>query len=236
MSEPPPARGRRSALPTTDAASPPRASLRPRLPDTGGRGSDSGSGTQAEAAAPASALVPDGRWRIDRDHSSVNFTVAYLGITRIRGRFMDLLGSFTASDGRLEGEASVAAGSIQTGSAVRDQHLQSADFLNAADHPRLVFALDEVAEGDEGRPIVHGRLSLNGVTQPVVFVVTPGGTAKDGYGHDRVGLQLDGAINRQDFGIRIDTDGMLVGEEIGIEIDLSLVREPDYLRHADIAA
>lgn len=175
------------------------------------------------------ALVPAGRWRIDRDHSSVNFAVTYLGVTKVRGRFMDLQGTVESTDDHLAGEASVATGSVQTGSAVRDKHLQSADFLNADEYPRLVFALgDAREEGDH--LVVDGRLTLNGVTRDVALEATPGGTARDAYGHDRVGLQLDGAISRRDYGIAIDSDESLVGNEIELEIDLSLVREPDYLR------
>ena len=169
-------------------------------------------------------IVPEGRWRIDRDHSSVNFVVAYLGVTKVRGRFMDLAGAFEATDGTLHGEASVATGSIQTGSTVRDKHLLSPDFLNAQANPRLVFSVDEVRETD-GRIMVAGTLAMNGATHPIAFEAVPGGVAKDTYGHDRVGLELDGAISRRDFGIAIDSDGSLVGDEITLEIDLSLVRE-----------
>lgn len=178
----------------------------------------------------ATALVPEGRWRIDRDHSSVNFAVAYLGVTRVRGRFMDLQGAIASADDGVHGDASVATSSVQTGSAVRDRHLQSADFLNAAQHPRLTFTLDAVREDGE-RVEVLGELTLNGVTRPIAFTATPGGTAQDAYGHDRVGLQLDGVISRRDYGIAIDSDAALVGDEIELEVDLSLVREPAYLRH-----
>ena len=183
----------------------------------------------------ATALIPEGRWRIDRDHSSVNFAVAYLGVTKVRGRFMDLQGAIASADDRLDGDASVATGSVQTGSAVRDRHLQSADFLNAEQHPRLVFTLGGVHEDGE-RVVVEGELTLNGVTRPIAFAATPGGTAKDAYGHDRVGLQLDGAISRRDYGIAIDSDASLVGDEVELEVDLSLVREPEYLRHGADAA
>ena len=149
------------------------ASLRPRPPVSGGgRGSE------------MTALLPEGRWRIDRDHSSVNFAVTYLGVTKVRGRFMDLQGAIESADDRVAGEASVATGSVQTGSAVRDRHLQSADFLNAEEHPRLVFALGDVREVDRGL-VVAGHLTLNGVTRDVAFAATPGGTARDAYGHDR---------------------------------------------------
>ena len=178
--------------------------------------------------APAEAVVPEGHWVIDADHSSVNFIVEHLGITRLRGRFMDLLGRVESASGVLRGEASVATASVSTGSEIRDRHLQGPDFLNAEQHPRIVFALRGVHR-DAGALVVDGALTLNGVTRPVALAATVGGAAKDPYGHDHVGLQLDGEIRRGDFGITFDPSGALVGESIALEIDLSLVREPDYL-------
>lgn len=179
----------------------------------------------------AEEIVPPGHWAIDPDHSSVNFAVEHLGITHLRGRFMDLAGRVESHGGALRGEASVAATSIATGSDVRDRHLQGADFLNAEQHPRIVFALGEIRR-DGAVLVVDGTLELNGVRRPIALVATPGGMAKDPYGHDRVGLQLDGELERRDFGITFDAAGALVGERIVLEIDLSLVREADYVVEA----
>lgn len=173
-------------------------------------------------------IVPPGHWVIDPDHSSVNFDVEHLGITHLRGRFMDLAGRVESIEGALRGDASVAATSIVTGSDVRDRHLQGADFLNAEQHPRITFSLGEVRRDGE-LLVVDGRLQMKGVTRPIALAATPGGLAKDPYGHDRVGLQLDGEIARRDFGITFDPAGALVGERIVLEIDLSLVREADYV-------
>jgi polyisoprenoid-binding protein YceI len=57
--------------------------------------------------------------------------------------------------------------------------------------------------------------------------------AKDPYGHDRVGLSMAATIRRSDFSIVFDPSGALVGNNVAIEIDLSLVRQPDYLRVAE---
>ena len=177
-------------------------------------------------------LVPAGHWTIDGDHSSVGFVVHHLGITKLRGRFADLTGAFTAEAGTLTGTATVAANTVQTGSEARDRHVKGPDFLNVEVHPLVTFTVESVqTKADQFS--VEGTLTLNGITRPILFVGTSGGTAKDPYGHDRVGLSMMATIRRSDFSIAFDPSGALVGNDVAIEIDLSLVRQPDYLRAAE---
>jgi polyisoprenoid-binding protein YceI len=215
----------------------PRASA-PRLAaeqSVGAASSATGFARPASAsAAPDSGreLVPDGHWTIDGDHSSVGFVVHHLGITKLRGRFADVTGVFTAQDGALTGTATVAANTVQTGSDARDRHVKGPDFLNVEVNPLVTFTIESVQTLAE-RFSVEGTLTLNGVTRPITFVGTSGGMAKDPYGHDRVGLSMAATIRRSDFSIVFDPSGALVGNDVAIEIDLSLVRQPDYLRVAE---
>lgn len=189
-------------------------------------------------AAPATAsvsptiapeLLPSGRWTIDPDHSGVGFVVHHLGITRLRGRFTDVTGLLVMEDGRLSGTATVSANSFDTGNEARDRHVKGPDFLGAEMHPRIVFTVAGVRpDGDDA--VVDGTLALHGETRPVELHAVSGGTAKDPYGHDRIGLSLTTSILRSDYGITFDRDGALVSDAVAIEIDLSLVRQPAYLR------
>jgi polyisoprenoid-binding protein YceI len=52
--------------------------------------------------------------------------------------------------------------------------------------------------------------------------------AKDPWGVERVGISVRGSIDRTDFGLtwqqKLAAGGLLVGEEVSIEIDVSAVR------------
>jgi polyisoprenoid-binding protein YceI len=81
-------------------------------------------------------------------------------------------GSFDDLEGQLDLSAAPAielttdANSPHTGNRKRDQHLRSADFLDAEDHPRVQFVSDSVdLEGDALK--VHGRLSARGCSIPL---------------------------------------------------------------------
>lgn len=174
------------------------------------------------AGAPG-AIVPAGRWTIDPEHSSINFAIRHLGITTLRGRFTDFSGAVESDGSQIHGTAVVGAKSVQTGSEVRDRHLLSPDFLNADEHPRMAFEITKVRANHDDH-IVEGEITINGVTRPIELVAFTGGIAKDPYGHDRCGLELRSEITRRDFEITFDPSGILVGEGVSLEIDLSLMR------------
>jgi len=184
------------------------------------------------AVAPLGELIPPGRWTIDPDHSTVGFIVRHLGITKLRGRFSDVTGAIAALDDGVTGNATVVANSLETGNDARDKHVKGPDFLGAETHPHIVFTITGVRP-NSGDYIVDGALELHGVTHEVVFHAVSGGTAKDPYGHDRVGIELTTRILRSEYGITFDPTGALVSDAVDLEIDLSLVRQPEYLRNAE---
>ena len=79
--------------------------------------------------------------------------------------------------------------------------------------------LDEI-KGDKA----YGKLTIKGVTKPVVLAYENGGTATDLYGNKRVGLGLSGKINRTDFGVSwnkaLETGAVIVGEDVKLDITL----------------
>src|ERR1700694_5801862 len=87
----------------------------------------------------ADALVTPGSWRVSEE-SLIGFAVKGLGRT-VNGRFGTFGGSVVhgAGDGVMA-SGSVEVASIDTGLVRRDDHLRSADFLDAANHPLITFA------------------------------------------------------------------------------------------------
>jgi polyisoprenoid-binding protein YceI len=188
--------------------------------------------TTLSAVAPLGELIPPGRWTIDPDHSTVGFVVRHLGITKLRGRFSDVAGAFAAIGDGVTGNATVVANSLETGNDARDKHVKGPDFLGAETHPHIILTITGVRP-NSGDYIVDGTLELHGTTHDVVFHAVSGGTAKDPYGHDRVGIELTTRILRSEYGITFDPTGALVSDAVDLEIDLSLVRQPEYLRNAE---
>jgi polyisoprenoid-binding protein YceI len=78
---------------------------------------------------------------------------------------------------------------------------------------------------------VEGELTIKGVTKTVAFEVEgPTEPAKDPWGNLRVAVTATTKINRKDFGLTwnqaLETGGVLVGDEVRIDIALELDKKP----------
>jgi polyisoprenoid-binding protein YceI len=178
-----------------------------------------------------STLVPAGTWTVDPAHSSVGFAVKHLGIATVRGKFDGFEGTLEIGEGDQSARAygTVQAVSVNTGDEGRDQHLRSADFFGVEANPELRFESTDITPVDEDTFEIHGRLSMNGVTNPVKLVAEVQGTETDPWGNERVGLEVIGQLNRGDWNITFNqalgSGNLLVGEKVKLELDISAVKK-----------
>jgi polyisoprenoid-binding protein YceI len=174
-------------------------------------------------------------WQIDPAHTAVEFAVKHMMFTTVRGRFKQLSGAVHIDEERPDRsrvEVEIDASSIDTGVADRDEHLRSADFLDASSHPKITFRSARVEgaharAGDRFR--IHGELSIRGQAMPVTLDATFEGLGKDPWGAERAGFSAKTEIDRRDWGLRwnqaLETGGVLVGHSVKIEIESELVKQ-----------
>jgi polyisoprenoid-binding protein YceI len=169
-------------------------------------------------------------WNADIAHSSLQFSVRHMMISKVRGRFTDWSASLTLDDADLSKSStrvSVKVGAIDTSEAKRDGHLKSPDFFDAERLPEATFISRRV-EGEGDRFKVVGDLALHGVTRELVLEVERTGSGKDPWGNERQGFSAKTHFNRGDFGLKwnqaLDAGGVLVGEKVELEIELSCVK------------
>jgi polyisoprenoid-binding protein YceI len=183
-------------------------------------------------AAPAP--VPAGRFVLDAAHSNVGFSVRHMMISNVRGTFGTVSGEVSYDPARPDQtrlSVTVDVASINTREEKRDAHLRSADFFDADNHPQMTFVSREVRPSGEGLELV-GDLTIRGTTREIVLMVddlTPEHT--DPWGGRRIGATARGKIRRSDFGMRwnaaLEAGGVLVADEVKIEIEAELVRQSD---------
>jgi polyisoprenoid-binding protein YceI len=176
-----------------------------------------------------SAIVPAGTWNIDPSHSTIGFSVKHMMIATVRGRFTQFAGSVSADeDGTARIDGVVQAASIDTSESQRDEHLRSADFFDAANHPEIHFASMGLNPAAAGEYRITGDLTIKGTTRQVSLDATVNGAGTDPWGNERIALEARGTISRKDFGLNwnqvLEAGGVLVGDKITITLDLSTVK------------
>ena len=167
-------------------------------------------------------------YKIDKAHSEAIFQVRHL-VTKVRGRFTDFEGAIEYNDAAPEASTvnfSAKTASIDTAEADRDKHLRSADFFDVEKFPELTFRSKRISKRGDGYDVT-GDLTIHGVTKEVTLPVALMGKAKDPWGGDRLGFEVETTINRKDYGlafnIALETGGFLVGDEVKVSIDIQAV-------------
>ncbi len=173
-------------------------------------------------------------WNLDPAHSVVEFSAKHMMITTVKGRFADVKGTITVdarNPDQSRVEAEIGAASIDTRTDQRDQHLRSADFLDVEHYPTITFRSTKVegAMAREGDAFtVTGELTIRGKTLPVKLDCVYDGRGKDPWGGERVAFSAKTRLDRRDFGLMwnqaLETGGILVSNEVKIEIEVQAVR------------
>ena len=183
-------------------------------------------------AAPQTATST---WQLDPVHSSVEFAVKHMMMTTVRGRFKNLQATLTGDEDHPDGccvEVQMEVVSIDTGNADRDKHLRSADFFDAERHPMIVFRSTRVdgtpkRTGDKFQ--VVGDLIIRDTTSEIKLDCVFEGRGTDPWGKERAGFSASTQIDRRDWGLRwnqaMETGGILVANNVRIEVEVQFVRE-----------
>ena len=165
------------------------------------------------------------KWNIDSAHSEINFKVKHLVVSTVRGSFTNYEASVETSkddfsDAIIKFEADVE--SINTKNGQRDAHLKSADFFDAANHPKMTFVSKSVKKISDYELKVTGDLSIRGITKEITLDVIYNGTVAGFGGTEVAGFEIHGKVNRFDFGLQwnalTEAGGVVVSNEVKIEI------------------
>jgi polyisoprenoid-binding protein YceI len=172
-----------------------------------------------------------GTYVLDPSHTTVGFVARHLMVTKVRGRFEEFEGSITVGGDPLasSAQAAISTASLTTGSADRDGHVKSDDFLAVQAFPTMRFASRSVSHVAGDRFTVVGDLTVKDVTREVVLDVTVDGVARDPWGGERLAVTASTEIDREDFGITwnvaLESGGVLVSKKVRIEIEAQAVRQ-----------
>lgn len=170
-------------------------------------------------------------WTIDAAHSDITFKVKHLMISTVKGEFKTFSATMEADAANgfehAKIQFSAQIDSISTGNEQRDEHLKSADFFDAANHPELTFSSTAFKRLDDEKFQLEGTLSIRGVQKAVTLEGEYNGVMVDFYGNNKAGFDLRGKINRHDFGLVwsavTEAGGVVVSDEVRLELNVQMM-------------
>jgi len=179
--------------------------------------------------ALGTAALFAGSYGLDLSHSQVGFSVKHMMVSKVKGKFDFYEGEiefdektmqFTKLKGVIDTE------SVNTDNERRDEHLRSADFFDAKNHPQITFEMTGYKGNAEGGKM-EGILNIRGIAKPVTLDVEMGGLVKDFQGKQRLGFTLEGSVNRHDYGLEwnraLETGGVVVGDMVKMQIEIEAI-------------
>lgn len=171
------------------------------------------------------------KWALDPTHSEVQFKVKHLMISTVTGHFKKFDANVeTQGDDFSTAKINFTADvdSITTNNEQRDGHLKTGDFFAAEEHPQIKFESTKLEKSGNDYKL-HGNFTIRGVTKPVVLDVDYGGTTKDPWGNTRAGFEVNGKINRKDFGMSFnaatETGGLVVSDDVKLHSNVEFVKQ-----------
>ncbi|MFJ1867723.1 YceI family protein [Streptomyces sp. NPDC088097] len=177
-------------------------------------------------------LLPQpGHWELDPTHSSIGFTARHIGFARIHGRFGTFAGAVRIAE-RMEDSSMhviIDAASIDTGLRMRDDHLRSADFLDAARFPTVEFYSERFIHRGGSRWTVAGALTLHGVSRTVTLDTQYLGNGTGLEGEPRAACRATAELQREDFTLNwqsILAHGIAaIGSRVEVTLDVQIVHK-----------
>ncbi|GAE92378.1 YceI like family protein [Gracilibacillus boraciitolerans JCM 21714] len=159
---------------------------------------------------------------LDKVHSALNFEVKHMMVSKAKGEFQNFDVDFNGSFDDLANasvKVTIDAASIETNNPDRNGHLKSGDFFDVENYPNITFVSKNITKAGDSEYKITGDLTIKDVTNEETFTVEYNGTAKDPMqGNTIAGADVEGKINREDYGLtwnaQLETGGVLVGKDV----------------------
>ncbi|MBU1395722.1 MAG: YceI family protein [Gammaproteobacteria bacterium] len=175
-------------------------------------------------AFSAAAQAAPETYVIDNSHTSSQFSYRALGLSNQTHRFEKISGRVVFDSAANTGSADVMidATSVNTGNSLLDDHIQTQDFFDTANHPAITFRSTQMTlDGDE--PSMSGNLTIKGVTRPVTLAITHFQCMQDPvFKMDACGANATVTIKRSDF--NMGKHAFIVSNDITLNLAIKAVK------------
>lgn len=171
------------------------------------------------------------KFDLDWAHSNIGFSIDFMGLTKVEGRFTNYSGTILYDENDLTKSSVtvvIKTSSINTANDFRDRHLKTPDFFDAEKYPIIFFRSQRVEKRGDGFVLV-GTLTMHGVSREIAIPFTQAhGRMKDMWENTRIGFLGKLKLDRRDFRIVgpqqwehvLDVGRLTIGNEVEITLNL----------------
>jgi polyisoprenoid-binding protein YceI len=160
-------------------------------------------------------------WVFDPGYTTVEFVIRNLWFN-VRGRFRELEGRIVLDEsdiGRSSVNATIKAGSIDTGNKRRDAHLLLKDFFDVDKFPEIEFKSTSIRRGrDRDSLDLAGDLRIKDKTVPVALSVNEMDRSRAPNGEEFVYYSATTELDRCAFGINYGRG--IIGRRLQVTINV----------------
>jgi len=175
----------------------------------------------------ATVHAAEAGWRYDTVHSQILFSISHNGYSRPFGRLHIARGwlRFDPDDwSDAATELDIDMQSLDMGDADWNKAVCKPALLDCARHRYAHFVSTGIARTDDRHGVLHGQLTVRGVTRPLDLSFTFNRAARTIYElHKVVGFSATATLDRDDFGITANPDS--IGQNVSVWLELEAVRD-----------
>ncbi len=171
-------------------------------------------------------------WKIDHSHSNVTFEVSHMVVSTVTGKFQEFDGVIKADKDDFSDASinfTIVAASVNTNNEKRDNHLRDADFFEVEKNPTIEFVGKSMTQKSGIKYTLTGDLTMHGITREIELDVRYNGQIKDPWGNTRAGFKVSGTLDRNEYDLTwnntLEAGGLLVGNDVDIQVNLELIKE-----------
>ncbi|OTG97981.1 polyisoprenoid-binding protein [Acinetobacter sp. ANC 4654] len=174
----------------------------------------------AVASVATLSLAKPVAYQIDPTHTATVFSWNHFGFSTPSANFSDIQGTINVDNAKPANSSvnvTIPLSSLNTNVKALDEHLQKADFFDAAKYPNITFKSTKVQAVGKNKYKITGNLTVKDVTKPVVLdaVLNKQGVHPMTKA-ESIGFNATTSFNRSAFGVGAYVPN--VGDKITVNI------------------
>lgn len=184
----------------------------------------------AALACGGAAYAQPQTYQFDPVHTQVVFSIEHDGFSRSIGRAPVTHGELHLDESNLAASSAsldIDISRVDMGNPDWNKAVRASGLLDTATYPTVHFQSTSVESSDNRQGVIHGQLTLHGVTRPLDIPFHINRVARTIYGmHTVAGLSATAMLNRNDFGIKANAGS--IGSTVNFWLEVEAIRgEPD---------